>query len=131
MDGSSSYTFTMHALMDEVALLEVLLCLSVGSSIRASWIHIVCKHHATVSGVGVWGLLQRTVFHIIKKKWIWAQYHWWDLVISLSSKSSCALGSVSVLSDGMPLCHFLGMWLLHGMCGYPDSSGFQHSHTTP
>ena len=112
MDGSSTYAFTMCALIDEVASLEVSLCLSVGSSIRASWIHMVCKLDATVSGVGVWGLLQRITFQDTKGEMAFGTVllvasgdtHGDVMeVTSLSSESSGALRSVSVLSDVVPL----------------------------
>ena len=73
---------------------------------------MVCKLDAIASGVGIWGLLRRTAFQDTKgevafgtvSSVISSDTHG-DImeVTSLSSKSSGTLGSVLVLSDGIPL----------------------------
>ena len=73
---------------------------------------MVCKLEVTVSGVGVWGLLQRTAFQVSKEEVDFGTVSpaapgdaHGDVmkVILLSSEPSGTLGSVSVLSDGVPL----------------------------
>ena len=51
----------MCALMDEAASPEVLLRISLGSSIGVSWICMASRPAPMASGLGVWGWLQRTV----------------------------------------------------------------------